>query len=385
MSKSVTMKIKSNSFRKLDDPFSIESNAKKYIFYVKIGNLSTEIPMDPNPREQNTNSNVAKAIQDSIVSNDHHFHLLNRGIVLSAKEVRYNNKFDEVTIDFGDEPIYGNIDGGHTYKIACQHIDDNLDQYVQFEVMTGVENMIRDLADARNTSVQVDEKSLAELANHFEPIKEALEGTSFFNRIAFKQNQITRDENTGKKNRMIDAREIVAIISMFNIYKYSDTNHPVSAYSGKAKMLDQYLEDPDFFRKFINIAVDIFDLYDAVEVEFPDAYNATGGKYGSKKFSQYDDGKIIGKSKFGCQSIEYRVPDGLIYPVVASFRSLVEEDRSGFFRWKKNPIQVWTDHKSEIVQKVMSFTASIGNNPNTVGKDSNIWDLEYMTTQKYAN
>ena len=81
--------------------------------------------------------------------------------------------------------------------------------------MTGVEDIIENLAEARNTSVQVDAKSMAELAEKFDPIKEGLEGMPFFKRIAFKQNQISVDDETGKKNKMIDAREIVAIISMF--------------------------------------------------------------------------------------------------------------------------------------------------------------------------
>lgn len=50
----------------------------------------------------------------------------------------------------------------------------------------------------------------------FDPIKEGLEGMPFYNRIAFKQNQIEIDNTNGKNLKMIDAREIVAIINMFN-------------------------------------------------------------------------------------------------------------------------------------------------------------------------
>ena len=96
----------------------------------------------------------------------------------------------------------------------------------------------------------------------------------FFKRIAFKQNQISVDDETGKKNKMIDAREIVAIISMFNISLYDALHHPTQAYSSKAKMLDMYLKNPEEYREYVNIMPDIFDLYDAVEMEFADAYNA---------------------------------------------------------------------------------------------------------------
>lgn len=378
------MRVQENSFRKLDDPFE-NGKSKKYVFYVKVDDVPEGIPMATNPREQKLNSGVANAIKESLLSNDGYFHLKNRGIVLSAENVHYNNKEKTATIYFADNMCHGNIDGGHTYKILCEHKRENLEQYVQFEVMTGVEDIIESLAEARNTSVQVDEKSMAELAQKFDPIKEALEGMPFFDRIAFKQNQIKTDD-TGKKLKMIDAREIVAIINMFNIAKYNETHHPISAYSSKAKMLSLYLEDPEEYRKYVNVMPDIFDLYDTVEVEFADAYIASGGRYGRKKYAGYKEGKVVGKSKFGLTDMMYKVPDGLLYPAVAAFRGLLVFNHiTEKYEWKNgvNPIDVWSKCKEVLTSKIMSFAASIGDNPNAVGKDPNIWDLAYMTIERF--
>ena len=376
-----TFKVEANTFRKLDDPFE-NRKSKKYVFYCKIEDVPEGIPMATNPREQKLSSAVAKAIETSLCSNDGYFHLKNRGIVVSASKVIFNNQKEDVTIEFDDNELHGNIDGGHTYKIVCEHKDDKLDQYVQFEVMTGVEDIIEDLARARNTSVQVDEKSMAELANKFDPIKEGLEGMPFYQRIAFKQNQIEKDDTTGKNFKMIDAREVVAIINMFDIDKFDAKTQPTQAYSSKGKMLSMYLNDPEHYRKFVNIAPDIFDLYDAIEMEFAEAYNATGGRYGRKKYAGYKDGSVVGKSKFSQNELIYKVPDGLMYPVLAAFRTLVVENSStGKFEWYngKEPIKVWEKCKGDLAGKVMSFAASIGDNPNAVGKDTNIWDLAYMT------
>lgn len=375
-----TMHAKENSFRQLDDPFN--DSSKKYVFYVKISDVPEGIPMATNPREQKLTSGVAQAIQESLESNDGYFHLKNRGIVLSAKSCTYNIKTKEVTIDFTDDMLHGNIDGGHTYKIVCAHRSADLDQYVQFEVMTGVEDIIEKLAEARNTSVQVDVKSIAELQQKFDPIKEGLEGMPFFSRIAFKQNQQAFDDETNKKLRMIDAREVVSIINMFNIDKFDAMNHPIKAYSSKADMLKLYLENPEYYRKYVNIMPDIFDLYDAIETEFATAFNETGGKYGRKKYSGYKGGKIIGTSKFGLHDIYYRIPDGLIYPAVAAFRSLVVlNPKTEKYEWKNgvNPISVWDKCKKSMTSQIMNFASAIGDNPNTVGKDSNIWNLAYMT------
>lgn len=380
MSVRKTMYVKENSFRKLEDPFNDASS--KYVFYVKVKDIPEGIPMATNPRDQSFTSGVAQAIKDSLESNDGYFHLKNRGIVLSAKSCTYNNKTREVTINFTDQALHGNIDGGHTYKIVCEHRNANLDQYVQFEVMTGVEDIIENLAEARNTSVQVDDKSMAELQQKFDPIKEGLEGMPFFARIAFKQNQQAFDDETNKKLKMIDAREIVAIINMFNIQKFDAANHPTKAYSSKAKMLELYLEDPESYRKYVNIMPDFFDLYDTIEMEFATAFNETGGRYGRKKYSGYKNNAIIGVSKFGRHDIIYKIPDGLIYPTVAAFRSLVVyNDAADKYEWKNgiDPIVIWDKCKGNLTNQIMNFASAIGDNPNAVGKDSNIWNLAYMT------
>lgn len=378
--------VKVNSFQKLDDPFH-EETSKKYMFYVKVDEVPEGIPMATNPREQSLTSGVAKEIEDSLCSNDGCFHLKNRGIVLSAQNVVYDSSAGIATIVFSDELSHGNIDGGHTYKILCNHKGEHLEQYVQFEVMTGVEDIIENLAEARNTSAQVDAKSMAELRKQFEPVKEAIEGMPFYDRIAFKQNQFSVDDETGKKNRMIDAREIVAIISMFNMKHYGGQSHPIQAYSSKAKMLNLYLEDPESYRRYINVIPDIFDLYDAVECEFAEAYNDSGAgnrRYGRKKYAGYKEGKVVGKSKFGMRDLMYKVPDGFIYPIVAGFRRLlIYNENTEQYEWRDGiePTDVWSRCKKDIADRMMNLASSIGDNPNAVGKDPSVWDYTALFIQ----
>lgn len=375
-----TIKVSDNNFRRYDDPLGNEKS-KKYIFYVRTCDVPEGIPMATNPRDQKLTSSVASAISESLLSNDGLFHLKNRGIILSAKRVRYDNRLQEVTIEFDDESCHGNIDGGHTYKILLQNKDKILDQYVQFEVMTGVESMIADLAEARNTSVAVDAKSMAELREKFDPIKESLEGMPFFARISFKQNQITRDVDTKKALKMIDARDIVSIICMFNIDKYNSTEHPTKAYAGKQAMLNEYLDNPEHYRKFVNVIPDIFDLYEAIETEFATAYNKNGCMYGRKSYSGYKEGNPIAKSKFRQTDICYKIPDGLLYPILAAFRTLLEFDAaSGKYKWKdgKSPIDVWNKHKVGLTKSVMDLAGSLGDKPTVFGKDPSLWNYAYM-------
>lgn len=383
---SKTMKVRDYAFRKFEDPIG-NGISRKYIFYVKVGDVPEGFPMATNPRDQKLTSSVAAAIEDSLLSNDGQFHLKNRGIILSAKRVKYDNQKQEVTIDFEDESLHGNIDGGHTYKIILEHKDKNLDQYVQFEVMTGVESIIADLAEARNTSVSVDIKSMAELREKFDPIKEALEGMPFYNRISFKQNQITRDSDTNKALKMIDARDIVSIILMFDVDKYGKNEHPVKAYSSKQEMLGLYLEAPEHYRKYVNVIPDLFDLYDVIETEFAAAYNQNGRMYGRKNYSGYKEDKETrrqiktGKSKFCQNDLYYKIPDGLLYPTLAAFRSLLEyDDATSKYKWiaGKNPIDVWERNKVNYVRSVMDLANSLGDKPTVFGKDISLWNYAYV-------
>ncbi|MGN8627427.1 hypothetical protein [Bulleidia sp. HCP3S3_F2] len=43
------------------------------------------------------------------------------------------------------------------------------------------------------------------------------------------------------------------------------------------------------------------------------------------------------------------------------------------------PREIWNNCKEDFTNEVIGFATSIGDNPNTVGKNSNIGDLAYMT------
>ncbi|SCX63458.1 AIPR family protein [Lysinibacillus fusiformis] len=371
------IKVKATQFKKMEDPIG-RASKRKYVCYVHIDDLPEDISFGPNPRDQRLTTAVAKEIEESLLSNDGDFHLKNRGVVISAKKVTYDTKSNEMALFLDDDYEHGNIDGGHSLKIALKHKDKGLDQYMTFEVMVGVEDIIEPLAAARNTSVQVDEKSLAELSNKFEPIKDAIGGMPFFERIAFKQNQ-----QLAPRVKMIDAREIVAIISMFDCNNYTETIHPTKAYSSKAKILEDYLKDPDAYIAFSNIATDIFDLYDQIEIDFPEAYNSSNGRYGAKKYSGYKEGNVVAKSKFRQEEMIYKVPDGLIYPLVAAFRANVELNATtGKYEWKRDVFDVYDEIREQMASKIMKYTDAVGNNPNAVGKDVNAWDILYMTVER---
>ena len=55
------------------------------------------------------------------------------------------------------------------------------------------------------------------------------------------------------------------------------------------------------------------------------------------------------------------------------------EEKDGQYRWKKNPFAVLEKVGADLVESTVSMSRSLGNNPQSVGKEANIWKTLYMT------
>lgn len=382
--KILTFKVQ--SFRKIPNPYlksdEGEKSAEMYVAICDVKDLPDDFPMDTNPREQKMTTNVAKKIKESLLNTSElNFFLLNRGILLSAKDVSYSNYSNEMTISFEDSEVHGNVDGGHTYKTILQFRDqlDKGQQYVKIEILTGIEGIFQSLAAARNTSVQVQDKSIAELEDRFDIIKNTLVNENYISRVFFKEN------DAGD----IDVADLLAILNMFNISRYNGmTSFPINSYSSKKKCIDLYISDhkeygesaENPYVKMISIMPDIFRLYDAIEVGMNRFYRQKnpGGRYGATKGVQVPKAGQEIRSKFLSNEMEAASPNGFIYPILGAFRALVEE-KDGKYCWKKNPFAVLEKVGAELVESTVSMSRSLGNNPQSVGKEANIWKTLYMT------
>lgn len=382
----LTLTFKVQSFRRIPNPYikseDGEKGAEMYVAICDVKDIPNNFPMETNPREQKMTTNVAKKIKESLLNTSElDFYLLNRGILLSAKDVSYSNYSNEMTISFEDCEVHGNVDGGHTYKTILQNRDqlDPGQQYVKLEILTGIEGIFQSLAAARNTSVQVQDKSIAELEDRFDIIKNALANENYISRVFFKEND----------NGDIDVADLLALLNMFNIARYSGmASFPINSYSSKKKCIDLYIADhkqygesnENPYVKMIGIMPDIFRLYDAIEVGMNKFYRQKNpsGRYGSTKGVQIPKPGQGFYSKFLENELEATSPNGFIYPILGAFRALVEE-KDGQYIWKKNPFAVLENVGADLVESTVSMSRSLGNNPQSVGKDSNIWKTLYMT------
>jgi len=381
------LNFKTKSFRKIPNPFynlnNYMDNSEMYIMICDVKEIPKDIPMETNPREQNLNTGVAKKIKASLTNErSNNFYLLNRGLTISAKSVKYDNKNDLVTIEFENDEVHGDIDGGHTYKIILEE-QENLDyeeQFVKIEILTGVEDIFQELAAARNTSVQVQDKSIAELEDRFDIIKQAIEKEPYIKNIYFKEN------DTGD----IDVTDIVSILNLFNIDKYPNkSENPIISYTGKGQCIKNYInihkefgdsiQNP--YSKMKYVMKDIFKLYDYLEKNMRKFYSngISNKKYGAiTGVNTRKDGKDPFKTKFYKEDIEHSTPNGFIYPILGAFRALLKENENKHYEWKKDPFMVMDKIGAELVSNTINMSRELGNNPNATGKNKTLWMNLYM-------
>lgn len=386
----ITFKV--HSFRKLPNPYKDagESSPQMYYALCDVTDIPDDFPTETNPREQNLKTSVAKRIRASLEEEaERNFYLLNRGILLSVKDVVFSNADGELSLTFDNPETHGNVDGGHTYKIIKELKGKTTPgtQFVKLEILTGVEDIFTKLAAARNTSVQVQDKAIAELEKRFELIKDVIASESIIaDRLSYRQNE----------NGDIDITEILAIFNMFNLSEYPNTqseNYPTQSYSGKAKCTERYItshkqyedriENP--YVKMKPIMIDIFKLYNKLETRMGDYYaqGNQGGKFGLVK-------GVVGTmnaknfcSKFFKQNMDYSTPTGFIYPILGAFRALIKANADGFYEWAIDPLAVMDKLGTDLVCTTVDRSRSLGNNPQSVGKDKGHWRTLYLMVKMH--
>lgn len=213
----------------LERPYA-EDGRWVYHAWININEIPKGLPTDVNPREVKEKTNVYRKIENALATDDDSFFVNNRGILLAAKSVKIDSLSKKLTINLGgDTSQYGVLDGGHTYHAIIKNKEKLTDvvQFVHLEIMTSVRN-IDELAAARNTSVKVSDKAIAELADKFDFIKESLKNEPYAKDISYKENEAKR----------LDALDLIRLMYPFNIEKYpmQSNLHPIQALLTKEEL-----------------------------------------------------------------------------------------------------------------------------------------------------
>lgn len=362
--------------RRIPDPVFGDKGLTRYLFVVPVRNLPMGLPTDANARSQNVRTRVARQIKESLLNNEcvpNTFHLKNNGITIIAERVQKKSRQkDRYDVFVGEGQ--GIIDGGHTYKIITDtHDDEKLPecQYVNVEVLTCVEkDWIPDIAGGRNTTVQVAPMSLDNLKGRFQWIKDELQDQEYGSKIAWSENE----------NCEFDARDIVALLTLFNIKLFPNDGDqfPVQSYSQKASTLTRFEDNPNSFEKMKGILKDILVLHDTIRCNYYYIWNqqSSGTKAGGLSISQK---KKKGKWQFifTGEEAEYRMVNAALYPILGAFRwFVIKEPDTDQLVWRdgfESVLRIWEECSLSLLSSTHEMSRELGYRPNSLGKSTALW------------
>lgn len=386
--------------RKIPHPNSDITPLNKLSLLMRCEDMPTEISFDPNPREANErsrNKKIYKAVKQSLLGESEYgsgfFDLMNRGIVILAKSVEFLEKDEDGNSVFKLEipDGYGLADGGHTFKIIAE-VNLNLElqgvmkqhnQHVEIRVfeipdLNEADTLIPAIGSGLNSSLQVDEMSIANLDGKFDAFKNVLENR-FENSIELWSGNKDYEGLFGWKQTDIaymDGREAAAIISVMDDNIWKDGNS-VASYSSPTTTLTKILRE-ERLDKYLLIAGDILTLYNIIQRDFREKYNAPGNRRAGNL-------SIVERNRSGKFSFpfsaeipsEYRLMKGASLPILAAFKIFVSQDKDGNLVWndKFEGIQAtWDKYANILIDRTLESAGKHQRNvANAIGKDSTHW------------
>lgn len=390
--KTIKFRVGKDHLRRFDFPNG-ESITIYHLYPTLAEWMGKEIPDEVNPRSHDlemVKSTVARDIRNTIEESPRDFFLANRGATVVAESLHFDPSRSEVEIVIADPDIHGLADGatsdavielvqrsaadGRSFKsLTYEEIPENL-KTARFhvEVIVGItgRERIGVLARGRNTSRQVKSWSLADFRGAFDWIQGILENdnSEFRGRIGY-------EENAGKKVNVLDVISLMTLFSNEWDEKAAGLKRraPTVAYSSKGRM-DTRLQDTKLAPYYVALAPileEILKLHDHVYVGFADAYKIAmgGGKLGRRRGVENQPIKL---PLTGAEA-PYELTNGYVFPLLASFRALVEYSNDNKAKWKIDPFKFFGSHGPELVGVLIEQVDNLGGNPQLAGKSRAVY------------
>jgi len=288
---------------------------------------------------------VIKGITETLIDDPEDMSIKNQGIYLLVQEATFAKSpggAGQLAITLSDTTRHGIVNGGHTYAAIRDAIENADEQemaniaraYVRLHILQGIEpSKVAEIAEGLNRSKQVDDPSLANLQGHFDRIRDVMKGKPGENAIAYHQ---------GSDGEVYIA-EVLVFLEMFNRERFDRKKHPHYLYSRTKSALEFYQKDLELRPSPIDVLVprlpEILELSDLIRRETPAAAGRVGFKFGMMKAGKLRAGAKSNRRNvplvFLNSTMNHRVPNGWLYPMLAAFRANVEWDlQQRKFEWK---------------------------------------------------
>jgi hypothetical protein len=372
------------SLRRIETPYERGLGYRSYLAVVEARDLpDLKDWREINVRDARLRGRVPRAIREGFTGHADEFFFMNRGLVLAAAKVDYSQDEKRMAIHMSDPEIHGLLDGGHTYRVvkdAAMALSPNdPPRYVRVEIVTGFDrDTISDVVDARNTSNQVKDESLANLRQEFDPLKEVLQSQPYFSSIAWSE----YEEFDNGQAKAIDIRDIISYLITFDASTYNSTAQPLIAYKDKRACLKHFQEKTVSMRKLYPLLPEILKLWDAIHEHWPEWYSEgrheEAGIHG--RFGKLTGITMLPESlEFARKSVDYRMPSAYKYPILSALRAGIRMNGKAA-SWTTDPFEILSEAGVQLASIVGAAIRST-NNPNKVGKDVGVWSSCFLVVE----
>ena len=386
--KSTVLSIPVFSLRRIETPYERKLGYKNYVAVIDARNLPDLSDWrEINVREAKTRGRVPNAIRKSFDEKADEFLFMNRGLTIAATKVEYNDDSSEKSINlhFSDSAKHGLLDGGHTYRVVTEEAaaltDDDAPRYVRVEFVTGFDReTIGDVVEARNTSNQVRDESLANLRQEFEPIKAVLKPHPYYDLIAWSE----YEELESGKPKPIDVRDIISYLITFDTGAFNSTTQPLIAYKDKRACLRHFKEHEHRLRKLYPVLPDILGLWDEIHLRWQSWYREGREEEADirGRFLKLTAVTQVAEPMyFADSSAKYRMPEAYKYPILSALRAGIKVKKGRPSAWWAADMHRLLQETGPQLANVVGAAVRTTNNPNKVGKDVGVWSSCYLVVE----
>lgn len=376
-------------------------SAKLGVTYIRILDLPGALDnyMEINPRVPNRNKAgvlngpVVKGILQTIRDTPVEMVLKNQGIYLLVEHAAFRKEVgDEGTLylSFTDPGKHGIINGGHTYAAIREAIETASESevealkeaYVRLHIFQGIDaDFVPEIAEGLNRSKQVDDPSLVNLQGEFDIIRKVMTDVPGASSIAYHQG------DSGD----VYISELLVYLSLFNTERFNDKRHPNALYNRQALGLKYFSEDmaerKSLMQALIQKLPEFLKLADQIRKLTPAAARKNHFKFGAAKVTGSDR---AGSPKqrgtllpFIGEKMDYRVPNGWVYPMLAAFRANLKRDAKDQLSWRVPLDKLLPDVIEDLVGVCVVEHRDNNMRPELIGKRESAYGQCYTRLELY--
>jgi AIPR protein len=382
--KVVKFNVTSDNCRTFPDPNNL--GRKRYFAQVSVDEIHrARIDYGPNPRNQNMETKVAEAIRESLKTESGWFLYYNKGIVLNAESVEYDNKTATLKVELKKNVVdpwespNGNMDGGHTNRVILDLIDNGkwenpkdpkLRQYVTLEILTGIDpQKLSSLVGARNTNTPVKDLSLAVLGKELDWLLEILNKAGVKDRIAWRQFDY---------DASVTGEEVLAYLSLLN----PQLKEKLRCYTGAGRLVSDLKLRAEHnginplmegLKTTAPLAVHFLTLVDFIHKRMEPWYlhlkDDAGENSGFGNLSGVSVSKDGHELVFLNETIRYKVTKAWLMPLAHAFTGVVTREANPS-HWRSIADSVGP----QLMENLVNMTKNEKYNLNALGKNKSAWD-----------